>query len=289
MKVFDVHSHYPAGSVLGINYRLNRPEEVPEAERRRAVEAVVAQCKAGGIEKICVLGGWGEVNGWVLEAHGAFPRLVVPMALLDLDATAPEGVERLRDEGFRGVKAILPRKNYDDPAYMPLYEKLCDLKMPILFHTGVMGGCEDYLGHDPRRPSAAAISLDESLSRIGTSSARMRAIYLDSIAMALPELRIIGAHLGYGEYDLACAVARWRRNAYFDLSGGDVVRRHIKDRGLIPADVAPDKLLFGSDCVTERIAEEVGIWARQLADAGLSPADIEKVMWSNAAWIFGES
>jgi predicted TIM-barrel fold metal-dependent hydrolase len=286
-RVFDVHAHYPAGSVMGIADRLNRPDEVPERKRREAVEALLAQCEAAGIAKTCLLGGWGRMNGWVLEACRDYPGRFVPMAFLDLDAGSPEQVSRLRDEGFSGVKAILPRKNYDDPSYMPHYEALCRLGMPILFHTGVFGGSEDYLEADPKRPSGSALRIDEAISRIGSSSARMRAIFLDTIAAAYPELRIVGAHLGYGEYDLACAVARWRRNAYFDLSGGEVLRRQVRERGLIPKDVSPDKLCFGSDCATPRVASEVAVWRAQLAEAGLGEADIEKVMWGNAAWIFG--
>ncbi|MDP3179733.1 MAG: hypothetical protein Q8M76_17625, partial [Spirochaetaceae bacterium] len=104
-RVFDAHAHDPAGSVLGIADRLNRADEVPERDRRDAVLAVVAQCEAAGIAKTCLLGGWGRTNGWVLEACRDYPGLFVPVAFLDLDSTSPEGAERLRDEGFRGVKA----------------------------------------------------------------------------------------------------------------------------------------------------------------------------------------
>jgi uncharacterized protein len=287
-RVFDVHQHYPAGSVMGIADRLGLSESVGEIQRRSALEAVVAQCEEGGIVRSCLLGGWGKVNGWVLEAAREYPGLFVPMAFLDLDGTTPEGVRRLAGQGFRGVKAILPRRNYDDPAYMPLYEELSRSALAILFHTGVFGAMEDYLEKDPKRPSPVAVELDARLARIGSSSARMRAIYLDGIAAAVPELKIIGAHLGYGEYDLACAVARWRRNVYFDLSGGDVVRRHIRERGLLGKEISADKLAFGSDCATPRIAEETGIWAGQLAEAGFGEEAIDKVLYGNAAWIFGE-
>jgi predicted TIM-barrel fold metal-dependent hydrolase len=290
-RIFDVHVHYPAGSVMGIadrlNQRLGAGDDPSERERRTAVEAVVAQCEEAGIAKACLLGGWGRTNDWVLEAVAEYPDLFVPMAFLDLDAESAEGVGRLADRGFRGVKVILPRKNYDHPEYLPLYAELCERRMPILFHTGVFGGMEDYLERDPKRPSEASALWDERLSRIGTSSARMRAIYLDGIAAAFPELRIIGAHLGYGEYELACAVARWRRNVYFDLSGGDVVRRHIKEKRLIGIDISHRKLMWGSDCVTPRIALESRIWKAQLAEAGLGPDEIEAVLWSNAAWMFG--
>lgn len=288
MRIFDVHSHYPAGSILGIEQRIGRETDIPEPTRQKAVEALVAQCEALDIIRLCLFGGWGRVNDWVLEAARRFPDLIVPIAFLDLDCSLSVDIRRLKDIGFQGVKIIFPRRNYDDPVYMPLYAQLCDLGMPILFHTGYLGGKDDYLDrlHDPKTPSPAAISMDEALSKIGTSSARMRPSFLDTIAMAFPELRIVGAHLGYGEYETACAVARWRRNVYFDLSGGEVVRRHLREKRLIPTDVRPDKLVFGSDCACSKMRDEVESWQTQLKAAGLDDVQIDKIMYSNAAWLF---
>jgi uncharacterized protein len=286
-RVFDVHVHYPAGSIMGFADRMGRPDDVPERDRRAALEAVAGQCRKAGIERSCLLGGWGRVNGWVLEACREYPSLFLPMAYLDIDQDGVEAVDRIAGQGFRGVKLIFPRRNYDDASYMPLYERLCRQRLVLLFHTGVSGGSEDYLQADPLSPSAQALQTEATFAALGTSSARMRALYLDTIAMAFPDLAMIGAHLGYGEYDLACAVARWRRNVYFDLSGGDVVRRHLRERRLIGTEIAPAKLCFGSDCATPGIAEEVAIWKRQLAEAGLDAAAIRRVLWDNAARLFG--
>jgi uncharacterized protein len=284
-RVFDVHVHYPAGSIMGFADRLGQPDEVSDRDRRNALEAVVAQCEKAGIVRSCLLGGWGRVNGWVLEACRLYPSLFIPLAYLDLDQGSVEAVDQIKDQGFKGVKLIFPRRNYDDPSYMSLYERLDRHGLVLLFHTGVSGGSVELLVKDPR--ATAADTFETGFAKLGTSSARMRALYLDTIAMAFPELRIIGAHVGYGEYDLACAVARWRRNVYFDVSGGDVVRRHIKERRLIGAEISPNKLCFGSDCITPSIAAEVEIWKGQLSDAGLGRGDVQKVLFDNAAWIFG--
>jgi predicted TIM-barrel fold metal-dependent hydrolase len=271
---------------MGFADRLGRPDDVSEGDRRSALEAVAAQCAKAGIVKSCLLGGWGRVNGWVLEACALYPSLFIPMAYLDLDQGTVETVDRIAGQGFKGAKLIFPRRPYDDPSYMPLYERLCRHGLVLLFHTGVSGGNEDYLEKDPRAASAAT-EFETGFAKLGTSSARMRALYLDTIAMAFPELRIIGAHVGYGEYDLACAVARWRRNVYFDVSGGDVVRRHIKERRLIGNEISANKLCFGSDCATPSISAEVEIWKRQLSDAGLGAEDSARVLFGNAAWLFG--
>lgn len=47
----------------------------------------------------------------------------------------------------------------------------------------------------------------------------MRPIYLDTIARAFPDLKIIGAHLGNPWYQEAAEVARWNPNVFFDLTG----------------------------------------------------------------------
>jgi uncharacterized protein len=286
-RVFDVHVHYPAGSIMGLADRMGRPDSVTESDRRAAVEAVAAQCVEGGIEKACLLGGWGRVNGWVLEACRWHPSLFIPMAYCDLDNDGGDAVERFAGEGFRGVKLIFPRRNYDDPAYLPLYERMARHSLVLLFHTGVSGGSIDYLAKDPQDGAADAAGFEATFAAIGTSSARMRALYLDTIAMAFPGLRMIGAHVGYGEYELACAVARWRRNVYFDLSGGDVVRRHLREKRIIGGEISPLKLCFGSDCSTDRIAAEADIWRRGLAEAGVGPEHARRVLWGNAAWLFG--
>jgi predicted TIM-barrel fold metal-dependent hydrolase len=116
----------------------------------------------------------------------------------------------------------------------------------------------------------------------------MQPVFLDTIGLAFPGLRIIGAHLGYGFYDSACAVARWRRNVSFDISGGKVVRRHIIDRQMIHREVLPEKLLFGTDCDVTHMSREVTAWMDEFEAIGLSADDQDKIFYRNAAVIFGE-
>ena len=88
----------------------------------------------------------------------------------------------------------------------------------------------------------------------------MQPIFLDGISVAFPELKIIGAHLGYGLYDSAAAVARWRRNVYFDISGGTVVRRHLIERNMLRSEVSTLKLVWGSDCDMAHMSRELSAW-----------------------------
>ena len=115
----------------------------------------------------------------------------------------------------------------------------------------------------------------------------MQPIFLDGISVAFPELRIIGAHLGYGLYDSAAAVARWRRNVYFDISGGTVVRRHLMERRMLRSEVSTLKLVWGSDCDMAHMSRELTNWMQSFEEAGLTAEEQDQIFWGTAAYIFG--
>jgi predicted TIM-barrel fold metal-dependent hydrolase len=280
-RIFDVHVHYP--------WRPNQAEGLsPETQ----AEMVAYTCQRLNIRKVCLLGRRGD-EAWeaTLEAARRFAGLIVPLAQVSLDDDGPDVISDLHRRGFRGLKVTMPSLNYDDEAYFPIYERAEALGLPILFHTGVRGGPIDYLLFHPRDPALAeTFSAEHEQDSVGTtkSAARMQPVYLDTIALAFPRLRIIGAHLGYGLYDSAAAVARWRRNVSFDISGGRVVRRHIVDRRMINHEVLPEKLLFGSDCDIAHMSREVAGWMDAFEELGLSADDQDKIFYRNAAAIFGE-
>src|SRR5206468_2546510 len=109
---------------------------------------------------------------------------------------------------------------YDDETYFPIYDAAEEHGFTCLFHTGVIGGGADFRTQDPFDPALIERlrEWEQRSRRSGVSSAFMQPIYLDTIAFNFPELKIIGAHLGIGTYDLAAHVARWRRNVFFDIS-----------------------------------------------------------------------
>lgn len=278
-RIFDVHVHYPWRREQGFS---------PEIQ----AEILAYTCRRLNIRRVCLLGRRTE-EGWdaTLAARERFPDLVVPLAQISLDEDLPNTLSELRERGFRGLKITMPNRNYDDELYYPLYARAEELGLPILFHTGVRGGPIDYLLFHPRDPALAeAYSAEHEQGGAGTtkSAARMQPIFLDTIGLAFPRLRIIGAHLGYGLYDSAAAVARWRRNVSFDISGGKVVRRHIVERRMINHEILPEKLLFGSDCDVAHMSREVTAWMDAFEDLGLSADDQDKIFYRNAAAIFGE-
>jgi len=279
-RVFDVHVHYGP-----------RPNADPSLPRDFQRDMLAYACRRLNIRKVALLGRRGD-DDWqsTLDAHNAYPDLFIPLAQIFLDEDDADQIARLHDRGFKGLKITGPDKNYDDESYYPVYARCEERGMPILFHTGIRGGPIDFLQFHPRDPELAertAAQFEERGRGSLKGAARMQPIYLDTLGVAFPHLRIIGAHLGYGLYDSAAAVARWRRNVTFDISGGAVVRRHIVDRQMIYNEILPEKLVWGSDTDVVHMSRELTAWMDAFNAMGMSTEDQDKIFYRNAAAIFG--
>jgi uncharacterized protein len=287
-RVFDTHVHYPWRA---------RGSKLPIYTADGMLDMLAYNCQRLNIFKVCLLGRPGEGNDLVEKAHERYPGLIVPFAMVDPDQTDPSAVDELAERGFRGLKIINPRRNYDDTAYFPLYAQAEKRSLVMLFHTGIVGGMIDYLQFPPASlEQAAELAREmeggrryqpESEAPSWYGAGRMQPIFLDGISVAFPELQIIGAHLGYGLYDSAAAVARWRRNVYFDISGGTVVRRHLVERRMLRSEVSTLKLVFGSDCDMAHMSRELTNWMQAFAELGLSAEEQDQIFWGTAAHIFG--
>jgi len=269
LKIFDTHIHFFAD----------------ESSYNDLVESLLDYSAKFNVERMAIIGSL-TTNYLVERAIKEHPDKFVGIARLDMDNQDPSVVEMYHRAGFKALKILLTDKDYDHRDYFPFYEIAQEKEMVILFHTGIIGGAYDYLLQDISSLSAEAEkSILERLK--GKSSARMRSIFLDTIANSFPDLKIIGAHLGWPEYALSCGIARWRRNVFFDISGGEVVRRQILEGGYIAKDVSPNKLLFGTDSAFEKMPREIAGWYDALKSIGLRESDIEKIFYLNAAEIFG--
>ena len=267
--IIDMHIHFCVNNEEEYHEKLN--ELLKYAEENGVVMMGLIGCLGG--------------NKWVAKAFNEVPDKVFGYAMIDMDHEPPEIVDQYHETGFKGLKVILTDKNYDDPSYFPFYEKAMLHDMIVLFHTGVIGGPYDYLLNEK---SAMMIDAKVALERLkGKSSARMRSIYLDTIANTFPDLKIIGAHLGWPEYLVSCAIARWRCNVYFDISGGEVVRRHIISGGYIGQEISLNKLVFGTDSSLEKMSYEITEWRNALRTQGFSDEDIRKIFYENAAKLLG--
>lgn len=137
-------------------------------------------------------------------------------------------LERCVEElGFGGVK-LWPLTGFypDDPEFYPFYERVEDLGVPILCHTG-MGPPKTYLKYN--RPE-----------------------HIDKIAVDFPKIKFQIAHIGNPWTSEAIAVAAKNPNVYLDISMWEV---HFKMapfamfQTLVEAKMAcgTEKILFGSD------------------------------------------
>lgn len=187
----------------------------------------------------------------VLEASRRYPGFFLPFGYLDF-RKPPAAIDRQREAGFIGLKVILAGHPYDHAAYMPHYERAQALRMPILFHTGVIAHTDDSL-------------LGEGLSS-RSENAHPRGLF--TIAGQFPRLILIGAHLG-GEWqgEILEGLRRYP-NLYFDISGGDIrgylrwLLEHLDDP------CVPDKILGALDCTYGRredhgpILDKAQFWIR---------------------------
>ncbi len=199
------------------------------------------------------------------------------------DPNVLQQVDRFHAAGFRGLGEISSTKrNYDDRAYWPVYERAQKYHMILLFHTGIVQHLH------PEQPQD--VSFD-----------RMKATRLDLIARRFPQLTIIGAHMGNPDYAEAAEVGRWDPNLYFDLSGSSLIKKqndyaYFKSIFWWSGIVSPhtpdsnisafEKLVFGSDVFGGEVAEFDRELARyhKLLDACEVPQHAQDMVFSGTMW-----
>lgn len=209
-------------------------------------------------------------NAEVAAAMARFPSRIIGLGHLDPDRPdAVAEVDALHRLGMRGLKIIGTRRRYDDDAYLPAYARAQALGLPILFHTGFLGG------------TAAADGPED------ISSDRYRPITLDRVARLFPRLTIIAAHLG-GSMWLAEAIAvMGHGNVYADASGGaaDLPASYYRQPQFAGLDW--DKVLFGSDSLPDDGHIPYDRLSRLASDLGLPPATVTGIFGGTAARLFG--
>lgn len=284
--IWDVHCHFPRNWDPGVDV------EAEELLDRRA-DAL----RSAGVTRASLLcgGRFGLPYEESLELARRHQDLFVPSAMVDPEEITGRDVRRLQEMGYRGLKIIGTRRDYDDHRYFTVYETAEQLGMPILFHLGVIGGGVDYSITHPRRDAQAAQTMTR-MREMGrnflrdVSAIRMRPFHLDTIANNFPDLKVIGAHLGgTGNYDETASVARWRHNVLFDMSGGVTIERHAMDRDLIGKEIGVEKLVWGSDCQDHEIADHVKRFQVMFDQLRLTDDQTERMWYLNAAELFGEA
>ena len=140
--------------------------------------------------------GYKDYNDYVANIMKEYPERFIGFVGIDprRGKEAINELERGIDElGFKGVK-LWPLTGFypDGLQFYPFYERVEELGVPILCHTGI-GPTGTYLKY-------------------------CRPMYVDTIAVDFPKIKIIMAHIGFPWTSEAIAVAAKNPNVYFDIS-----------------------------------------------------------------------
>jgi predicted TIM-barrel fold metal-dependent hydrolase len=143
--------------------------------------------------------------------------------------------------------------------YYPFYAKCIELDIPVQMQVG----------------QSLIYSKDNRCRSVG------RPIFLDDIACDLPELKLIGSHVGIPWHDEMIAMAWKHENVYISTDAHsprywpESVVKYINSYG-------QDKVLFGTDFPVLRFQRTV----QEIDDLGLKPEVRRKFMRDNAARLY---
>lgn len=232
--IIDFHAH-PVFSGTPIHPGVDRLSQAyygRDALKLSAAEFIQEMDRAEIDRAVLLTAGWknqparprNEATAELIQQH---PDRFIGFASFDPNtgeqavADVEHAVEKLR---LRGIKIIAQNVElaYNDPRYYPVYEKIQQLGVPILFHTGP--------------------------SFLGTRTKFWNPSALDDVALDFPEMKIVLAHMGMQDYMDAHSLLVRHPNVYADLSFWPL---HPAYRALIPwslfEQTVPMKILFGSD------------------------------------------
>ena len=209
--IIDIHCHYQKRDGY-LDEMLRRPRlrgalALPQWRRRALASA------------------W---KRWGMAAAEAHPGRIIPFAFIHLGRSAAD-VRAWHAAGFRALKTQYPADMYDSEAFFPVYEAAEELRMPILFHTGI--SARFIPDHD----------------RWNVSSRFMMPLTLDRIARCFPDLTIWGAHLGYPDTWHAAELMRRHPRVFFDICGLPDLPTPAPWSELFRGDEHGGKLIYGSE------------------------------------------
>ncbi len=177
-------------------------------------------------------------------------------------------IERYIEQGFAGLKLHPNIQGFcaNDERVFPLYEKMQEYGLPVLFHTGGIG-------------------VKPFFDRYGDCK------YVEEVACRFPEMPIIMGHAGRGIYTETASILRKHKNVYADVSanfaklkGGE----HLMLAGLLTTVKmwigSTEKLLFGSDYPFYQGAQTAALLLRmeQQPPELVTPEEIRSIREENA-------
>jgi predicted TIM-barrel fold metal-dependent hydrolase len=211
-------------------------------------EKIVEAMDQAGVTK-ALLSAWRLQDGWMVSNHqiaeivGRFPDRFVGVASVSLDDpdAALELETMVTQYAFKALR-VLPwvwNRPPNHASYRPLFEKCVALGIPFCTQVGHTG---------PRMPSEPGRPIP----------------YLDEVALAFPQLKIVGGHIGYPWTDEMIALAWKHDNVYIDTSA--YLPRYYPPQLLnFMNSYGRDKVLFGTnfpmlsfqDCAEQAMALKI--------------------------------
>jgi len=184
------------------------------------------------VDRAIILAHWGppSINSNECVAHFVQEHGDKFVAFCNIDPGAPtvmSDLERAVQEwGAKGIKLGPIYQNFrpDDEQYFPVYERIEELELPIVWHQGT--------------------SFDAREGPLEWANPVM----LDKIARTFPDLKMVIAHLGFPWIREVVALIRKHPNVYTDVSALGT-RTWVLYNALVDAVQygAEDKVFFGSD------------------------------------------
>jgi uncharacterized protein len=184
-------------------------------------------------------------------------RLIGNIYIDPREKNALDTLKKYYESGFKAVKMFPPVGFWpDNEEYFPVYEKIEEYNIPVLFHAG--------------QTNIKVISSDPKV-RKATNSKYSHPMNFDMIARLFPKMTIVLAHMGYPHYVDAWSVAHANPNIYLDIAGSGpwtegipIVFNSLGGHSFIPIDFK--RVIWGSDnCLTQ--AEHIfrsDIYLRQM-------------------------
>lgn len=240
--------------------------------RLATAEELVAAMDADGVDVSVVCGfAWSDMgicrddNDYVMEAVARYPGRLVGLAVLNpcVEDKAVYEMERCAKGGLRGLGELMPDgQGYtlaDVDRMRPIMEAAQALGWVVLTHSNEQVG-HDYAGKGKTGP--------EVILRF---------------AQAFPDARIVCAHWGGGLlfYELMPEVSKTLRNVCYDTAASPYLYDDRIYR--VAAEIAPDKILFGSDYPLLRARA----YLKRIRAVGLAAEAEQAILGQNAARVFG--
>lgn len=173
-------------------------------DEKNYTQQLLAEMDRNNIEKCCISGLGARFhqksNADVEQLLKTHPDRFIGSFFIRPGIDSHEIIEQAYHSGFKILKVTIPTLPYDEPQLFPLWQAASDLKMPVLFHTGV-------------------VTVNAPIYGEYISSWYMHPMRLEPIANAFPKLNIIIAHLGVHWNQDAAELTRMRSNVYVDLTG----------------------------------------------------------------------